>query len=102
MSRKKLTGQSKLAGLAEEEKETEIRKEPADRLGIVTRKIKITPTSFRLTPEDKQVLKSISERVNDLSPNKKISDTMIVKALIKNAESIKADRLISMVKEVIL
>ena len=104
MNRKKITGDSKLAGLAElaeKEKETEPEKEQ-EKLRLVTRKMKLTPTSFRLSPEDKQGLKSLLERVNDLSPNKKISETMMIKALIKNAGSIKPERLINMVRDVIL
>lgn len=104
MSRKKITGESKLAGLAElaeKEKETEPEKKE-ERLRLVTKKMKLTPTSFRLSPEDKQGLKSLLERVNDLSPNKKISETMMIKALIKNAGNIKPERLINMVRDVIL
>ena len=101
MSKKKITGDSKLAGLVETEKETEPKKEP-ERLRLVTKNLKITPTSFRLSPEDKQGLKAIIERVNDLSPNKKISETMMIKALIKNAGNIKPERLISMVREIVL
>ena len=101
MSKKKITGDSKLAGLVETEKETEPKKEP-ERLRLVTKNLKITPTSFRLSPEDKQGLKAIIEKVNDLSPNKKISETMMIKALIKNAGNIKPERLISMVREIVL
>jgi hypothetical protein len=104
MSRKKITGESKLAGLAElaeKEKETEPEKEQ-EKLRLVTRKMKLTPTSFRLSPEDRQGLKSLLERVNDLSPNRKISETMMIKALIKNAGNIKPERLINMVRDVIL
>jgi len=71
MSKKKITGDSKLAGLAERA-ETEKDTEPEKREGslrLVTKKMKITPTSFRLTPEDRQGLKYAKFCVSAVSEN---------------------------------
>ena len=98
MSKKKITGDSKLASLA---KEDVTPKEPEKKLRLVTRKMKVTPTSYRLTPEDKQNLKTVVEKVNELSPNIKITETMMIKALIKKAKNMKPEALLNMVRGLI-
>jgi hypothetical protein len=95
MAKKKITGQSKLA----------ITSSPSDsseELQLVTRKPQLKPTSFRLTPEDSERLKSITAAVNELSPYKKISETMVVKALLYNGRKMKPESVLKAIKEVIL
>lgn len=97
MAKKKITGQSKLSQVG-------VRKEDdsADKLNLVNKKVRITATSFRLTPEDKQRLKAIAEKVNERSPNAKISETMIIRALIKNGQKIKPEKMLEMIREVMI
>ena len=95
MAKKKITGQSKLATTSSPDKSLED-------LKLVPRKSQLKPTSFRLTPEDKGRLKSITAAVNELSPYKKISETMVIKALLYNGRKIKPESLIKAIKEVIL
>ena len=95
MARKKITGKSKLVNNSSPEDYTE-------KLTLVKRKTQFMPTSFRLTPEDSDRLKSITAAVNELSPYKKISETMVVKALLYNGQKIKPESLLKAVKEVIL
>lgn len=95
MAKKKITGQSKLA-------RTSSPGDSAEDLQLVSRKPKLKPTSFRLTPEDSQRLKSITAEVNKLSPYKKISETMVVKALLFNGHKMKPERLLKAIREVIL
>lgn len=95
MAKKKITGQSKLARTTSPD-------ESSDSLQLVTRKATLKPTSFRLTPEDKERLKGITRRVNELSPNKKISETMVVRALLFTGNRMKSERLIKAIREVIL
>ncbi|MBU4264021.1 MAG: hypothetical protein KKC76_19375 [Proteobacteria bacterium] len=95
MAKKKITGQSKLATTSS----------PADSsedLKLVSRKSQLKPTSFRLTPEDSERLKSITAAVNELSPYKKISETMVVKALLYSGRKIKPENLLKAIREVIL
>lgn len=94
MAKKKITGQSKLASTNSPENSTES-------LRLVSRKSHLKPTSFRLNPEDKERLKSIAAAVNDLSPNKKISETIIIRALLLQGQKTKADRLLTTIREVI-
>jgi hypothetical protein len=95
MAKKKITGQSKLAV-------TSSPGESSEELQLVTRKPQLKPTSFRLTPEDSDRLKSITAAVNELSPYKKISETMVVKALLYNGRRMKPESLLKAIKEVIL
>lgn len=95
MAKKKITGQSKLA-------RTSSPSESSEELKLVSRKSQLQPTSFRLTPEDKERLKSITAMVNELSPYKKISETMVIKALLYNGQKMKPETLIKAIKEVIL
>ena len=95
MAKKKITGQSKLATTSSPADSTE-------ELNLVARKTQLKPTSFRLTPEDSDRLKSITAAVNDLSPYKKISETMVVKALLYNGQKMRPENLLKAIKEVIL
>ena len=95
MAKKKITGQSKLAT-------TSSPADSAEELQLVSRKPHLNPTSFRLTPEDSDRLKSITSAVNELSPYKKISETMVVKALLYNGRKMKPENLLKAIKEVIL
>jgi hypothetical protein len=95
MAKKKITGKSKLAT-------TSSPKSSSEKLELVKRKTRFMPTSFRLTPEDSDRLKSITAAVNELSPYKKISETMVVKALLYNGQKIKPENLLKAIKEVIL
>ena len=95
MAKKKITGKSKLANTSSPETSP-------DKLKLVERKTQFLPTSFRLTPEDSDRLKSITAAVNELSPYKKISETMVVKALLYNGQKIKPENLLKAIKEVIL
>lgn len=95
MAKKKITGQSKLAT-------TSSPGDSSEELKLVTRKPQLKPTSFRLTPEDSDRLKSITAAVNELSPYKKISESMVVKALLYNGQKIKPENLLKAIKEVIL
>ena len=95
MAKKKITGKSKLATTSSPETSP-------DNLKLVERKPQFLPTSFRLTPEDSDRLKSITAAVNELSPYKKISETMVVKALLYNGQKIKPENLLKAIKEVIL
>jgi len=95
MAKKKITGQSKLAT-------TSSPADSAEDLQLVSRKPQLNPTSFRLTPEDSDRLKSITAALNELSPYKKISETMVVKALLYNGHKMKPERLLKAIKEVIL
>jgi hypothetical protein len=95
MAKKKITGKSKLADISPPG-------QTPDKLNLVQKQVRIKPTSFRLTPEDKQCLKAIAESVNELSPNKKISETMVIKALIHNGKKIKKEKLLEMIREVVL
>jgi hypothetical protein len=95
MAKKKITGKSKLATTQSPKKGTED-------LKLVNRKAQLKPTSFRLTPEDSDRLKAITAAVNELSPYKKISETMIIKALLYKGQKAKPESLISAIKEVIL
>ena len=95
MAKKKITGKSKLATTSSPKTSTE-------KLKLVKRKSQLMPTSFRLTPEDSDRLKSITAAVNELSPYKKISETMVVKALLYSGQKIKPENLLKAVKEVIL
>jgi len=70
-------------------------------LRLVGRQSSILPTSFRLSPEDKERLKRIASAVNDLSPNKKISETNIMRALIYSGEKMKPDKLLQAIREII-
>jgi hypothetical protein len=95
MAKKKITGQSKLATTSSPD-------DSSKELKLVSRKPKLLPTSFRLTPEDSERLKSITAAVNELSPYKKISETMVIKALLYNGRKMKPETLIKAIKEVIL
>ena len=95
MAKKKITGKSKLATTSSPKTSTE-------KLKLVKRKSRLMPTSFRLTPEDSDRLKSITAALNELSPYKKISETMVVKALLYTGQKIKPESLLKAVKEVIL
>ena len=95
MARKKITGKSKLATTGSPAKASK-------ELNLVSRKPKVMPTSFRLTPEDSFRLKKITAAVNELTPYKKISETMVVKALLYNGEKIKPETLLRAIKEVII
>ena len=95
MPKKKITGQSKLAT-------TNSPGDTSEDLKLVSRKAQLKPTSFRLTPEDSERLKSITAAVNELSPYKKISETMVVRALLFNGQKMKPETLIKAIKEVIL
>ena len=96
MAKKKITGQSKLAQIHISSES------PSEELHLVTKSVKIAPTSFRLTPEDKQRLKMVTEAVNDLSPNKKISETMVIKALIYIGIKTKPEKLLSLIRDAVL
>jgi len=95
MAKKKITGQSKLATTSSPD-------DSSEELKLVTRKPQLKPTSFRLTPEDSERLKNITAAVNELSPYKKISETMVVKALLYNGQKIRPETLFKAIKEVIL
>ncbi len=95
MARKKITGKSKLATTSSPDTSSE-------KLKLVKRKPQFMPTSFRLTPEDSDRLKNITAAVNELSPYKKISETMVVKALLYNGMKTKPESLLKAIKEVIL
>lgn len=95
MAKKKITGQTKLAT-------TSSPADSAEELQLVSRKSQLNPTSFRLTPEDSDRLKSITVAVNELSPYKKISETMVIKALLFNGLKIKPENLLKAIREVIL
>ena len=95
MAKKKITGKSKLAT-------TSSPKSSQEKLELVRRKPQLNPTSFRLTPEDSDRLKSITAAVNELAPYKKISETMVVKALLYNGQKMKPETLLRAIKEVIL
>ena len=95
MAKKKITGQSKLARTISPD-------DSSENLKLVSRKSQLKPTSFRLTPEDSERLKSITAAVNELSPYKKISETMVIKALLYNGRKIKPERLFKAIREVIL
>ena len=95
MARKKITGKSKLAITSSPKTSTE-------KLKLVKRKSRLMPTSFRLTPEDSDRHKSTTAAANELSPYKKISETMVVKALLYNGQKIKPESFLKAVKEVIL
>ncbi|MCB2180944.1 MAG: hypothetical protein KQH63_02830 [Desulfobulbaceae bacterium] len=95
MAKKKITGQSKLA-------KTSSPDDSSENLKLVARKSQLQPTSFRLTPEDKERLKSITSEVNELSPHKKISETMVIKALLYTGRKMKPERVIKAIREVIL
>jgi hypothetical protein len=95
MAKKKITGKSKLAS-------TSSPADAAEDLKLVNRSPRLKPTSFRLTPEDSDRLKSITAEVNELSPYKKISETMVVRALLYNGKKMKPESLIKAIKEVIL
>ena len=95
MAKKKITGKSKLAVTTSPE-------DSVEELKLVNRSPKLMPTSFRLTPEDSGRLKSITAAVNELSPYKKISETMVVRALLYNSQKMKPESLLKAIKEVIL
>ncbi|OGQ95909.1 MAG: hypothetical protein A2521_02945 [Deltaproteobacteria bacterium RIFOXYD12_FULL_57_12] len=95
MAKKKITGQSKLATTSSPDNSSE-------NLQLVSRRSQLKPTSFRLTPEDKERLKSIVAAVNEFSPHKKISETIIIKALLFQGQKIKPEQLIKAIREVIL
>jgi len=95
MAKKKITGQSKLAT-------TNSPGDSSEELKLVNRKPRLMPTSFRLTPEDSDRLKSITAAVNELAPYKKISETMVIKALLYNGQKMKPETLLKAIKEVIL
>ncbi len=95
MVKKKITGQSKLA-------KTSTPGDSSEDLKLVSRITQLKPTSFRLTPEDKERLKRITSEVNELSPHKKISETMVIKALLYNGQKMKPERLFKAIREVIL
>ena len=119
MNKKKITGQSKLADVAasEQEQQEQVDKPEIDNkvspknlknneakkklnTKILDRKI-LEATSFRLNGEDKKRLKAIQDTLNSLSPNVKISESLIIKALLLNGEKLKPERLLSLVREVI-
>jgi len=96
MAKKKIVGQSKLSkGVTPASSTTSLQL-------VTPPKTTLQPTSFRLTPEDKERLQGITSNVNELSPNKKISETMIVRALLFNGIKMKPEKLIRAIREVIL
>lgn len=95
MAKKKITGQSKLAT-------TSSPAESSEELKLINRKPQLKPTSFRLTPEDSDRLKIIAAALNELSPYKKISETIVVRALLYNGQKMKPEKLLRLIKEVIL
>jgi hypothetical protein len=95
MAKKKITGQSKLAT-------TSSPAESSEELKLINRKQQLKPTSFRLTPEDSDRLKIITAALNELSPYKKISETIVVRALLYNGQKMKPEKLLRLIKEVIL
>ena len=96
MPKKKIIGQSKLKKAMSPEDSTN------DLRLLSPVRVSMKPTSFRLTPEDKERLRGLAISVNDMSPNKKISETMIIRALLFNGQKMKPERLIRAIREVIL
>lgn len=94
MAKKKITGHSKLATTSSPAQTT-------GELKLVLRKSDLKPTSFRLTPEDKERLKKITAEVNEFSPHKKISETVVVKALLYNGAKMNPERLLKAIRDVI-
>lgn len=95
MAKKKITGQSKLS------ERTSPETSPLDLRLLSRAQTTMKPTSFRLTPEDKERLRGIVTAVNDLSPNKKISETIIIRALLLTGRKMKPERLLGAIREVI-
>ncbi len=95
MAKKKITGQSKLATAG-------LPGQGSEDLRLVARKPQLKPTSFRLTPEDKDRLKRITAQVNDFSPHRKISETLVIKAMLFMAARMKPERLFKAIREVML
>ncbi len=93
MAKKKITGQTKLAQTAPPD---------ADKLDLISNQAEIKPTSFRLNAEDKHRLRLIAKSVNDLTLNKKVSETLIIKALIYDAQKMKPEKLLNLIREIIL
>ena len=112
MAKKKITGKTRLSEHIKqddpqegEHQESAPSSQPAkqpEKLNLIPKKRTVHPTSFRLGSEDKQRLKEITKAVDELSENRKISDTMILKALINNASKTRPDRVLSMVKDILL
>ena len=75
--------------------------ESSEERKLAARKL-IQATSFRLTPEDSERLKSITAAVNELSLYKKIFETMVIRALLYNGQKMKPEALLKAIKEVIL
>jgi hypothetical protein len=62
-------------------------------------KVHSAPKSYRLDPEVQNILKTILDRVNDLS-NKKISESRLVRALILLGKDIDEKKILRALKEV--
>jgi hypothetical protein len=64
------------------------------------KKTTIRKTSYRLTDDDKARLKQLIEAVDELEPNKKISETYIIKAALNYCTKIKPEKLIKAGREI--
>jgi hypothetical protein len=59
----------------------------------------LKPTSFRLNENDKDRLKKIVAEVNELS-NRKVSETLVIQALLFNARNIDPYKLIKTIQKI--
>lgn len=93
MAKKKILGRTKLSEKAPGE--TGQKSQP---VGMIKKVDKIKPTSFRLKESDTEDLKEIVNDVNELfgSP---VSETKIVRALIKIGKRIKKEKIAKAVRE---
>lgn len=101
---KKIIGTSKLGNIHISQKEEIVPKVERDRkLNLISKKKKgPTMRSYRLHESDKANLREITERVNELTEHKRITETDVVKAMALLGVKMKAEQILKAVKEVVV
>lgn len=95
----KLTGKTKL-GQRSHPGEKKATRSPVKITGVGPKRNKIKAVSYRLTNEDKARLKSLVEAVGELEPNKTISETYVVRAVIGYCSQISPEKLLKAARRI--
>jgi hypothetical protein len=90
---KPITGKSKL----QTRKKNKVKKQKIT--GASLKKGSVT-TSYRLNPDDKCRMSDIVRAIDEIEPNKKISETFALKAMINYCTKIKPEKLLKAGREI--
>jgi len=76
------------------------KKSPIKRRKRRSLKQKPAPRSYRLDYVDIDILKDTTENVSEISGKMRITDTLVIKALLRVAQSLEAKKILDKIKEV--